>query len=166
VQIRIEAVDLPGSSCGPSRDRPAGYGNIHVGVQRRGKRDELLGVVSAGAPGVIWTLDAKVTPAPRAEPDASAAPGADTGSDVSGPYIQGPPGGRFIYLNWGTVDSPGTFDMFRRAKLWLNAVPPPVMRDAAARGVLVGRLGLTDSAGHPLCAAVRPPLIEWLAASA
>lgn len=31
-------------------------------------------------------------------------------------------------------------------------------------GVLVGRLGLTDPKGNPLCAAVRPPVIEWSAA--
>jgi hypothetical protein len=33
-------------------------------------------------------------------------------------------------------------------------------------GPLVGRLGLTDRKGHPLCAAVRPPLIEWSATAA
>jgi Family of unknown function (DUF5990) len=82
-----------------------------------------------------------------------------------GPYIQGPPGGRFIYLNWGTVDRPGEFAMFRRAKLWLNAVPPEVLSRAADLGVLVGRLGLTDAKGNPTCASVRPPLIEWLAAA-
>jgi hypothetical protein len=154
VQIRIEGTDLPGSSCGPSRDRPDGYSGIHVGVQRRGKRDELLGVVPGDAPDATWTLEATVTPAP------------DGSADLKGPYIQGPPGGRFIYLNWGTVDAPGTFDMFRRAKLWLEAVPPPVLRSAVEQGVLVGLLGLTDATGHPLCASVRPPLIEWLAASA
>ena len=55
--------------------------------------------------------------------------------------------------------------MFRRAKLWLEAVPPDVLASAAERGVLVGRLGLTDGRGNPLCASVRPPLIEWSAAT-
>jgi hypothetical protein len=154
MRIRIEGVDLPGNSCDPSSDRPGGYFNVHVGVQRRGKRDELLDVVPGDAPGVTWTLDAVVKSAP------------DGRADFSGPYIQGPPGGRFIYLNWGTVDNPGEFQLFRRAKLWLDAVPPEVLRSAAERGVLVGRLGLTDRKGHPLCAAVRPPLIEWSAAGA
>ena len=89
----------------------------------------------------------------------------DGAADLKGPYIQGPPGGRFIYLNWGTVDESGEFTMFRRAKLWLEAVPPEVLADAAERGVLVGRLGLTDAHGNPLCASVRPPLIEWSAAT-
>jgi hypothetical protein len=155
MQIRIEGRDLPGRSCGPSQDRPAGYRDVHVGLQRRGKRDELLGVVPGDAPDASWTVDATVRPA--------AGGGA---ADLSGPYIQGPPGGRFIYLNWGTAGQPGAFEMFRRAKLWLEAVPPEVVRAAAERGVLVGRLALTDSSGLPLCASVRPPLIEWSAASA
>jgi hypothetical protein len=89
-----------------------------------------------------------------------------TGVDLKGPYIQGSPGGRFIYLSWGTVDDAKTFTLFRRAKLWLDAVPPAVIDDAVDLGLLVGRLGLTDGKGNPLCAAVRPPLIEWSAEAA
>jgi Family of unknown function (DUF5990) len=57
----------------------------------------------------------------------------------------------------------GEFTMFRRAKLMLDGVPSDVLRDAVERGTLVGRLRLTDEKGHPRCAAVRPPLIEWSA---
>jgi hypothetical protein len=56
--------------------------------------------------------------------------------------------------------------MFRRAKVWLDAVPAPVVQRAVDRGLLVGRLGLSDPKGHPLCASVRPPSIEWAAGSA
>jgi Family of unknown function (DUF5990) len=56
--------------------------------------------------------------------------------------------------------------MFRRAKLWLTAVPPEVLGAAAQQGVLVGRRGLTDAKGGPRCASVRPPVIEWSAAAA
>jgi hypothetical protein len=160
MRIRIEGRDLPGSTCGPSPDRPAGHFNIYVGVQRRNKPGELLGLAPGDSPAVTWTLDATLASA------------ADGSADLKGPYIQGPPGGRFIYLNWGTVaegaggnpgagGAPDTFALFRRAKLWLDAVPAGVLRDAAAQGTLVGRLGLTDAKGHPLCASVRPPLIEW-----
>ena len=142
VHIRIEARDLPGRSCG------LGYANIHVGVQRRGAPNELLQLVPGDATAAEWTLDCTVAEAA-------------SGVDMRGPYIQGPPGGRFIYLSWGTVEE-SRFTMFRRAKLWLDAVPPEVMRDAVAHGVLVGRLGLTDRQGNPLCASVRPPAIEWL----
>ena len=144
---------LPGRRCGPSPQRPSGHDNVHVAVQRRGKPAELLGLVPGDAPEARWTLDAIVT---------RTAAGA---IDLRGPYIQGPPGGRFVYLSWGTVDQPGGFEMFRRAKLWLEAVPPAVLQAAADRGVLVGRLSLTDDKGHPSCASFRPPLIEWSPAS-
>lgn len=156
MRIRIEGVEFPGSTCGPSPQRPEGHVNIHVGVQRvqrGGKPPELLGVVPGDSPGATWTLDAAVTPAP------------DGGMDLKGPYVQGPPGGRFIYLNWGTVDAPGTFAMFRRAKLQLDAVSPEVLRSAAEQGTLVARVILTDSGGGPICASVRAPFIEWSAAA-
>jgi hypothetical protein len=156
MRIRIEGVEFPGSTCGPSPQRPEGHANIHVGVQRvqrRGKPAELLGVVPGDSPGATWTLDATVTPAPGG------------GVDLKGPYIQGPPGGRFIYLNWGTVDNPGTFAVFRRAKLRLDTVSAQVLRNAAEQGTLVARVILTDSRGGPICASVAPPFIGWSAAA-
>jgi hypothetical protein len=149
MQIRIEGTNLPGRACGASGDFP-GYDNIHVGVQRRIRRDELLGLTAADAPSVVWTLDCEPVPTPN-------------GLDIKGPYIQGRPHERFIYLSWGTVDDDGAFTMFRRAKLWLDAVNPGVMDAARRSGTLSARLGLTDAKGHPLCAAVRPPLVEWSA---
>ncbi|MGP0028968.1 MAG: DUF5990 family protein [Acidimicrobiales bacterium] len=151
MHIRIEGRDLPGASCGPSPERPGGHDRVHVGVQAR-RRDELLGLVAGDAPAATWTLDCTATRT------------AD-GVDLKGPCIQGRPGSRFIYLSWGTVDQAGTFTMFRRAKLGLDAVPPAVMDGAVRSGLLVGRLGLTDARGNPLCAAVRPPAIEWAAAT-
>jgi Family of unknown function (DUF5990) len=87
-----------------------------------------------------------------------------SGVDLKGPFLQGGPGARFVYLSRGAVDDAGAFDVFRRAKLMLDGVPPDVLGAAVASGVLVGRLGLTDEKGNPRCAAVRPPLIEWTAA--
>jgi hypothetical protein len=150
VQIRIEASALPGVSCGPSPDAPGGYHNIHVGVQRKNLRDELLGLVRGDEPSATWTLECTALRSP-------------IGVDWRGPYIQGPVGGRFIYLSWVTVGDAGAATMFRRAKLRLDAVPSPVLECSVDSGVLVGRLGLTDPKGHPLCASVRPPMIEWTA---
>jgi hypothetical protein len=112
---------------------------------------ELLGRTPGDADGAAWELDA------------AAATGPDGAVDLRGPYIQGRPGGRFIYLSWGAVDAAGSFTRFRRAKLMLDAVPPQVLRDAADRGVLAGRLRLTDAKGEPVCASVRPPAIDWSA---
>ncbi|MFE6686297.1 DUF5990 family protein [Streptomyces sp. NPDC057743] len=150
MQIRIEGCQLPGRTCGASPDFP-GYDNIHVAVQRRERSDELLDRQPGDAPSVAWTLDCTATPT-------------DTGIDLKGPYIQGRPGARFIYLSWGTVDETGAFTLFRRAKLMLDAIAPDTVDAATRTGRLVGRLRLTDAKGHPLCAQVRPPLIEWSAA--
>lgn len=147
--IRIEAFGLPGRECAQAPGSP-GYHNIHVGVQRRGRRDELLDLTPGDAPSATWTLEMSVK---RTE----------SGWDLLGPFVQGGPSGRFVYLSWGTVDEAGTFSMFRRAKLWLDAVPEDVLHKAVTSGVLVARLGLTDSKGQPLCAGVRPPLVEWSA---
>jgi len=157
MHIRIEGVDLPGRSCGPSNDVPDGYHNVHVGIQRRGKRDELLGLTPGDAPAARWTFECQLSGA--RDPDGIA-------PDVKGPYIQGPNGGRFIYLNWVTIDDACTATLFRRAKLWLDGVPPEVLAEAGGTGLLVGRLGLTDPKGNPTCSAGRPPTIEWSAGTA
>ena len=148
MRIEIHGSQLPGAACGPSPDRPGGHRGIHVAVQRRGRPDELLGLVRGDAESASWSLEC-------------AARQTNDGTDLTGPYIQGRPGGRFIYLSWGTVDNAGVFTMFRRAKLMLDAVDDEVLDGAVASGRLIGRLGLTDPAGNPVCAAVRPPLIEW-----
>jgi len=69
-------------------------------------------------------------------------------------------------LSWGSVDDNNNFTLFRRAKVWLDAIPPGVLDNALQLGLLVGRMGLTDRKGNPVCAAVRPPVIEWSAAAA
>jgi hypothetical protein len=146
MNVRIEAHDLPGAECAAGPDWPNGHPNIHVAVQRRNKPSELMGLVRADAAGATWELEC----------------GSD-GGDITGPYVQGGPGRRFVYLSWGVVDHEETFIVFRRAKLMFDGVPSSIFRVAQKTGVLVGRLGLTDASGDPLCAAVRPPLIEWSA---
>lgn len=116
-------------------------------MQRKNRREELLDLHPGDAATPVWTFDCAVD-----------------GTDVRGPYVQGPPGGRFVYLSWGTVDDAGHFTLFRRAKLMLEGVPPDVLDSAAKSGLLVGSLGLTDAKGNPLYARVRPPQISWTAA--
>ncbi|MFC4532549.1 DUF5990 family protein [Sphaerisporangium dianthi] len=149
--IRIEASTLPGRECRQAPGFP-GYRNIHVGVQRRTPRHELLGLHPGDAPAAVWELEATTT-------------AKDGGWDLRGPFVQGSPGGRFVYLAWGTVSAAGVFTMFRRAKLQFDAIPSEVLDTAVRSGLLVGSLGLTDSRGQPLCASVRPPHIDWSAAS-
>ncbi len=146
MRVCIEGRELPGAETGPGPDWPDGRPNVHVGVQRRHKPAELLGLVRADVASATWDLECRCV-----------------GGDITGPFVQGGPEGRFVYLSWGVVDDDGTFVMFRRAKLFFDGVPAPTLRRAQRTGVLVGRLGLTDAEGNPLCAAVRPPLIEWSA---
>ncbi|MGW7544003.1 DUF5990 family protein [Streptomyces sp. NPDC054770] len=156
MRIRIDAVDLPGLTCPPGAitgDDVPEYRNIHVAVQRRDRRGELLDPQPGDAASATWTLECTTAASP-------------TGTDVKGPFVQGRPGSRFIYLSWGTVDDRGTFTMFRRAKLMLEAVPAEVLGTASSTGLLVGRLGLTDACGGPLCARVVPPRIKWTARAA
>jgi hypothetical protein len=150
MQIRIEGRDLPGRQCAGSGDFP-GYENVHVGVQRRNRRDELLDLHAGDERSAEWTFEATVV-------------AGSTGPDVRGPYIQGRPGERFIYLSWGTVDPGKTFTLFRRAKLFLADIDPDIIAAAVQSGRLVARLGLTDAKGHPVCARVRPPAVQWSAA--
>jgi hypothetical protein len=150
MRLRIEGHDLPGRTCGPSPDAPDGYANVHVGVQRRGRPSELLDLQPGDAASVVWTLDVSVS-------------ASVSGADLRGPYVQGGPGERFVYLSWGAVDESGGFRLFRRAKLMLADVDPAVLAAAQRSGTLVARLGLTDGRGHPTCARIRPPVVEWAA---
>jgi len=150
VQIRIEGFELPGRTCGPGPDYPDGHHNIHVAVQGRKGQQDLMGRVPADVTSATWRLDCDVVSPPPA-------------TDLRGPQIQGSAAKRFVYVTWGVVDEADAFRMFRRAKIWLNTIPGDVMQAACAGGILVGRVGLTDDQGWPLCAAVRPPRIHWSA---
>ncbi|WP_067691443.1 DUF5990 family protein [Nocardia jejuensis] len=143
--LRIEGRHLPGLNCPPSPTFP-GYSNIHIAVQRKDRPQELLDLQPGDAPQVSWTLEA--------EP-------ADTSAGIvlRGPYIQSR-GGPFVYLNWGELAADTTFTMFRRAKLWLDAIEPATMAAALDVGTLIARLDLTDAEGEPVCASVRPPRLE------
>lgn len=151
--IRLQGSQLPGRECGPGPGYPDGHHNIHVAVQGRKGQHDLVGLAPGDAKTVAFELHCDVvTPPPH--------------PDLRGPQIHGAPGKRFVYITWGVVDAAGAFTMFRRAKLMLDAVPDNVMTTAIERGVLVGRLGLSDDHGRPLCAAVRPPRIQWSARKA
>jgi hypothetical protein len=145
VHIRIEGHDLPGRRAGAEADRLR-LANVHVGVQ--GKAG-VAGRFPATAASAGWDLDV-------------ASREVDGLLDVGGPWVHGRPGARFLYLSWGNVDDDERFTMFRRAKLLFGDIPTATLRAAhEGAGALVGSLGLTDAAGEPRCARVRPPDIVW-----
>ncbi|WP_042390316.1 DUF5990 family protein [Streptacidiphilus melanogenes] len=148
MQLRIEAHTLPGRDCAPGPGFP-GAGGIEVAVQRKDRPTELLAPQSGDAPTARWAFDCTFTPE----------------GELRGPYVQNRLGGRFVYLSWiGRQPQEQSARMFRRAKLMLAQVPPEILAEARQRGALVGRLGLTDAKGHPVCGRVVPPAIEWTAA--
>ncbi|WP_328478489.1 DUF5990 family protein [Streptomyces sp. NBC_00377] len=150
MRIRIDADDLPGLTRPPADGTERVYRNIHAAVQRRDRPADLLEPQPGDAGSATWTPECTTTPSP-------------SGTDVRGPYVQGYPGRRFVYLSWGTLDEGGTFTMFRRGKLMLDAIPAEILDAAARSGLLVGRLGLTDARGTALCARVVPSRIAWIA---
>jgi Family of unknown function (DUF5990) len=152
VTLRIIGTDLPGLRCAPGGDFP-GYGNVHVAVQRKDAPSELLDLQPGDAERVSWSL-----PCTAATSEAE-------GLVLNGPYIQNRLGGRFVYLSWVDLDAAGAPRMFRRGKLLLSAVAPLVLAEAVERGQLRARLTMTDEKGHPVCARLVPPLVQWSAES-
>ncbi|MEN8655385.1 DUF5990 family protein [Streptomyces sp. 21So2-11] len=140
ITLRIVGSDLPGATCGEFR-------HVHVGTQCGREPDQ---VVSADARQALFEIPVEILADPQGALDA----------DFRGPYVQGRPGVRFVYLTWGEQPPGGEFAMFRRIKIFLADLPAELI---AASGVLEGTLGLTDDCGLPLCAAVRPPRIAWSA---
>ncbi|MEU4420501.1 DUF5990 family protein [Actinoplanes sp. NPDC024001] len=144
MRMRIEGHDLPGRAGAPQAEQLR-LGGVHVGVQRK---SEVVERVPVHAERAVWEFEVATREV-------------DGLVDVGGPWVHGRPGARFLYLSWGAVDGE-EFAMFRRAKLLFGDIPGALLREAAAgRGVLVGRLGLTDADGGPRCARVRPPDLAW-----
>jgi hypothetical protein len=75
LRIRIEGRDLPGRTCRPGPG--LNYQNVHVGVQRRGNRDDLLGLLPGDSAAADWTLECTVAPTA-------------SGLDIRGPPRAGP----------------------------------------------------------------------------
>ncbi|WP_207769459.1 DUF5990 family protein [Nocardioides currus] len=117
----------------PGRD-PGSHRDVQVGIQVRREPAEL---VPADAASATW------------EVEVTESYGADV-RDFHGPVVQGKRGERFVYLTW--LEGPDA-TMFRRAKLMLA--------DAPEADVVVARVDLTDEAGLPRCARLRPPAVEW-----
>ncbi|MFG1606660.1 DUF5990 family protein [Actinoplanes sp. NPDC049265] len=147
MRIRIEGSDLPGRRSGATADELR-LANVHVGVQRKDRPESL---VPASAESATWELEVD-----------SRTVGEGL-VDVGGPWVHGRPGARFLYLTWGALTG-DRFDMFRRAKLLFGDIPgDALLAGHAGTATLVGRLGLTDQDGGPICARVRPPVITWTA---
>jgi len=71
---------------------------------------------------------------------------------LAGPYIQGPPRQRFVYLDIGAYAGQVDSCWSRRLKIPLTGVPPKMLRTG---GVLEARVPGTGPDGSPSCATVK-----------
>ena len=118
--------------------------NVHVGIQRGA---DVVQLQPGDATSVKFTFGIVLRELE------------DGGLDFRSPFVHGKPGERFFYLSWGDVADDGSFEMFRRAKLLLSAVPPGLV--TAKTGSIEAYLSMTDEKGGPVCASVKPPAVNW-----
>jgi len=74
-----------------------------------------------------------------------------------GPFVQGPPAGRFIYINSGTYAGQADSCWSRRAKIPLSGITWDLIEEALSKSsvVLEARIAGTAGDGGPACATVR-----------
>jgi hypothetical protein len=77
--------------------------------------------------------------------------------DFSGPIVQGPRGGRFVYIDIGTVAGQQDTPWSRRLKIPLTGITSELIGRAAsgANRVLEARVPGTGRDGSPSCASVK-----------
>jgi hypothetical protein len=87
-----------------------------------------------------------------AQPRASGSP-----ADFRGPFIQGPAGERFVYIDIGTFAGQTGTPWSRRLKIPLTGITRDMVRRASAAGgaVLEARIRGTGRDGSPACASVK-----------
>jgi hypothetical protein len=141
--LLIHCRNLPGATFG---ERTA----VRLGVQKGSA--EVIDDVAGDTPSVTFTVPLRV----KARRDATDQP------DFGGPFAQGKPGERFVYLCWGERTAGGHWDGFRRAKLPLYALDRPRVLAALSSGRPIEvHIGMTDAKGAPVCATLRPEQLEW-----
>ncbi len=82
---------------------------------------------------------------------------AGSAPDLRGAFIQGPRGGRFVYIDIGTIAGQTDTPWSRRLKVPLTGITEAMMRRASGPGeaVLEARVPGTGRDGTPACASVK-----------
>jgi len=114
-------------------------------------RSELIAPSSESSSAIVFDFTLRVEP------------GAAGGRPrLLGPFAQGPPASRFVYVNSGKHAGQVESCWDRRAKVPLTAVNASLIRQAAARSgaVIEAQIAGTGSDGGPACATV-PLLSGW-----
>lgn len=88
---------------------------------------------------------------------------ADGSFNFRGPFAQGTPADRFVYVNSGTYAGQLGCRWERRAKIKLAGIPRQLVEATAgdANCAIEGRIPGTARDGGPVCATVPPLSISW-----
>ncbi|MCY4756763.1 DUF5990 family protein [Pelomonas aquatica] len=115
-------------------------------------RDELLPPYASDVESVAFAITMRLGP-----------PLVDGAFNFRGPYAQGAPADRFIYLNSGTLAGQSASCWERRAKVKLAAIPRPLIESAVGDPAcaIEARILGTAGDGGPVCASIRPHAISW-----
>jgi hypothetical protein len=115
-------------------------------------RDELVSPARSTGAALSFDFTVRVRPAAGAEP-----------MSFLGPFTQGPPATRFVYVNSGTMaGEPGT-PWTRRAKIPLAGITATMVKEALRdpRARIEARIQGTARDGGPACATCRPLGTGW-----
>lgn len=109
---------------------------------QRGRR-ELEPAVRTSKTAMTFEFDVRVGKRPTGEPN------------FLGPFVQGPPAGRFVYVNSGTLAGQADSCWIRRAKVPLTGITWALIERARAAGsTLETEIAGTGRDGGPTCATV------------
>ncbi|MEZ4865541.1 MAG: DUF5990 family protein [Caldilineaceae bacterium] len=138
--IRLRCIELPGCEFD-------GRSNVRLGIQ---KGKDVIEDVSAAAAEIVFTCLLRV------------AKNSETGKpNFLGPYAQGTPQARFIYLCWGERMD-GAWAGFGRTKIHLQEIPWHSVEASIATGnAIEATIKMTNKKGAPLFASVGKENITW-----
>lgn len=140
ITIRLDCTDFPSHDEQASAQHP-----IYLGVQRDKQVEQLAHIDTEH---IVFTLPFRIGNRAGDLPN------------FLGPYAQGTPHARFIYLCWCEGNAPP--HGFGRAKVSLAHLTWPDITAAAARdGVITAQLRLSDAHGRPIYATVKDSHITW-----
>ena len=80
----------------------------------------------------------------------------ENGVDFSGPFVQGPPQERFVYIGIGTYAGQKNTPWSRRLKIPLTGVSKTMVSKDPDTQVLITKVPGTGKDGGPNCATVKP----------
>lgn len=119
-------------------DPPAG-----VALQLQRGKQELVPAISATPGEIVFEFAVRIGRRPSGEPN------------LLGPFVQGPPAGRFVYFNSGTLAGQANSCWTRRAKVPLTGITWDLIERArAGNAVLQSHVAGTGRDGGPACASV------------